>query len=125
VNFAQSPITRSSPNWTSQNFGEWAELVAPISGAGRTLSVKQNTSTGNESFEHYRESEHDDIATAVMLPVFLEEKYLVPAVRRRYKIKPEDRPVPTLDAYAPLISAPESEGGTAITHTPVPPRVAH
>jgi|SRR5215211_572365 len=82
----------------------------------RTMAVKVKPQTGHESYEHYRESDHDDLATAVMLPILAAEKFIVPGVRARYRIQPKERPM-----KKPGDVAPEPYARTPITGQPVPP----
>ncbi len=88
----------------------------------RTLTLKQNAQTGHETYEHYRESDKDDIITSVMLCVFAAEHYRLPGVEHYYRVTDEEREqaeaARAFDSYET-----EPAAYTAITHSPVPPRV--
>jgi hypothetical protein len=80
----------------------------------RTFAIKR-TNAGSERFEHYREDDKDDLVTAaILLPVWVGEKFHKPAIERKFK--PEETADPTVfdDTPAPARSSP-------LLGTPLPP----
>jgi hypothetical protein len=80
----------------------------------RTFAIKK-TQAGNERFEHYREDDKDDLVTAgILLPVWLGEHFIKPAVAEKYTPARHN-------AYDPLEDIPAPGGRTPILGTPLPP----
>jgi hypothetical protein len=78
-------------------------LRPELQGEMRVFHVKK-TAAGNERYEHYRDSDHDDLLTsAVLLPVWAFENYIMPGVRAKYN---PERSTPQHLMYDPELDAP-------------------